>query len=623
MAILLEMSLTGGILILIVLLLRAILLNRLPKTAFIVMWAVVLVRLLLPVSFFGTTAVETVAEAPEVSTIEAVTPTEDSEVREVITLDSYNPSTEPIAETAERANIFRIIWLAGTVVCAIVLAVSYIMSIRRFNRAENLESDFISAFQSSNKLRRTVTVKLSDKTTTPLTYGIIHPVILLPKGMDLSDQKQLKYVLMHEYIHIRKLDNLLKGISSAAVCVHWFNPLVWVMNRFLSRDIELRCDEALLRQCQGDCRADYALTLIDLEDKRRGFATAGTAFAMKASEERIVAIMKFKPASVFKIIIASVLIGVMVTVAFAAPFGSSSVTTVPDNVDDYTILDMDEDGVCYVQLTPSEEYDGVYYTENIAFSGTVIFTDENGEPFFFEFDNNDVGGIDFYLDDVSKTVSGEEYGTIIDGIWSEPLVREYHDDVDSNMTYAAFGMEVEYDEDTYCSYYFTTDEMVYLEKVEVSSTRRLCTGGESCMKYVLDSVEYDIDNNSGVVETYVLESVDNNFSLGNSAIIEFSEELTANLKAGDTVHITVTFDQDEDDDVRWAVYEYKKDGDEYAYSPDGVLKTPYATEIHRMSDVDVTIEITEDGDYQFALANGSENGEYLNIVSANIEVIKG
>ena len=624
MVTLFEMSLTGGILILIVLLLRAILLNRLPKTAFIVMWAVVLVRLLVPVSFFGMTT-EIVAEAAEVSTVEAITPTAETEVREVITLDSYNSASQSatIAETAERASIFRTIWLAGAVICAIVLAVSYVISVRRFNKSENLESDFISAFQSSNKLRRTVTVKLSDETTTPLTYGIIHPVILLPMGMDLSDQKQLKYVLMHEYIHIRKLDNLLKGISSAAVCIHWFNPLVWVMNRFLSRDIELRCDEALLRQCHGDCRADYALTLIDLEDKRRGFATAGTAFAMKASEERIVAIMKFKPASVFKIIIASVLIGVMVTVAFAAPFGSSSVTTVPDNVDDYTILEMDEDGVCYVQLTASEEYDGVYYTENIAFSGTVIFTDENGEPFFYEFDVNDVGGIDFYLDDASKTVGGEEYGTIIDGIWSEPLVREYHDDVDLSMTYAAFGMEVEYDEDTYCSYYFTTDELIYLEKVEVSSTRRLCTGGESCMKYVLDGVEYDDANSaSGLIEGFKLEDANGNFSLGNSAIIEFSEGLTENLKAGDIVHITVTFDQDENDDVRWAVYEYKKDGDEYPYSPDGVLKTPYATEIHRMSDVDVTIEITEDGDYQFALTNGSENGEYLNIVSATIEVIK-
>ena len=298
MAILLEMTLTGGVLILLVLLLRTILLNRLPKTAFIVMWAVVLLRLLIPVSFFGTTATTT-DEASDGYTLEAVAHTETDSVasNEVVVLDSYETELETAAKTTGHVNVFRIVWLTGAVICAVVLVLSYILSFHRFSRSEDLESDFIASFQSSNKLRRTVTVRLSDKTTTPLTYGIIHPVILLPMGMDLSDQKQLKYVLMHEYIHIRKLDNLLKGISSVAVCVHWFNPLVWVMNKFLSRDIELRCDETLLRHCEGDCRAEYALTLIDLEDKRRRSFAVGTAFAKQPAEERITAIMKYRKAT--------------------------------------------------------------------------------------------------------------------------------------------------------------------------------------------------------------------------------------------------------------------------------------------------------------------------------------
>ncbi len=298
MAILLEMTLTGGVLILLVLLLRTILLNRLPKTAFIVMWAVVLLRLLVPVSFFGTTATTT-DEASSGYTIEAVAHTETESVasNEVVVLDSYETESEEVAETTGQINVFRIVWLTGAVICAVVLVLSYILSFRRFSRSEDLESDFIASFQSSNKLRRTVTVRLSDKTTTPLTYGIIHPVILLPMGMYLSDEKQLKYVLMHEYIHIRKLDNLLKGISSIAVCIHWFNPLVWVMNKFLSRDIELRCDETLLKHCEGDCRAEYALTLIDLEDKRRRSFAVGTAFAKQPAEERITAIMKYRKAT--------------------------------------------------------------------------------------------------------------------------------------------------------------------------------------------------------------------------------------------------------------------------------------------------------------------------------------
>ncbi len=299
MAILLEMTLTGGVLILLVLLLRTMFLNRLPKTAFIVMWAIVLLRLLLPVSFFGTATAVTVADTSEVTTVEAVTPTEETEVSQVITLDSYDSTkeSEAVAETTGKTDIFGIIWLIGAVLCGIVLVISYVLSFRRFSLSENLESEFIASFQRSNKLRRTVTIKLSDKTTTPFTYGIIHPVILLPMDMDLSDEKQLKYVLMHEYIHIRKLDNLLKGISSIAVCIHWFNPLVWVMNKFLSRDIELRCDETLLKNCEGDCRAEYALTLIDLEDKRRRSLAIGTAFAKEPAEERVRAIMKYRKAT--------------------------------------------------------------------------------------------------------------------------------------------------------------------------------------------------------------------------------------------------------------------------------------------------------------------------------------
>ncbi len=339
------MTLSGGILILLVLLIRVIFLNRLPKTAFIVMWAVVLLCLLVPVSFvslFSSTEVD--ASAIETIFVEGTGEASPNitDVKETYSFEDIIATTE----ASNQANVLRIVWLTGAILCAVVLVTLYILNIRRFQRSENLETDFISSFQSSNKLRRTITVKLSDKTTTPLTYGIIHPVILLPMGMDLSDQKQLKYVLMHEYIHIRKLDNLLKGISSIAVCIHWFNPFVWVMNKFLSRDIELRCDETLLRQCDTDCRADYALTLIDLEDKRRGYAF-GTAFAKEPAEERVTAIMKFKPASVCSIAVAVVLIIVIVALAFT---GNLSTRTSSDEIANEEIVSLLDDYFDWVYL---------------------------------------------------------------------------------------------------------------------------------------------------------------------------------------------------------------------------------------------------------------------------------
>ncbi len=183
---LLEMTLTGGIMILLVLLIRVIFLNRLPKTAFIVMWAVVLVRLMIPISFVGLIS-STEVDATVVENI-FVEETAEASPNITATKESYTfEDVAAIAEASKQASIFRAVWLTGAIICAVVLATLYILNIRRFNRSENLESDFIASFQSSNKLRRTVTVKLSDKTTTPLTYGIIHPVILLPAGMDLRD----------------------------------------------------------------------------------------------------------------------------------------------------------------------------------------------------------------------------------------------------------------------------------------------------------------------------------------------------------------------------------------------------------------------------------------------------
>ncbi|MCD7888985.1 MAG: M56 family metallopeptidase [Oscillospiraceae bacterium] len=528
MATLLEMTLTGGVLILLVLLLRAIFLNRLPKTAFIVMWAVVLLRLLVPVSFFGTTAAETASEAPEVYTLEAVTPTEETEVREVITLNSYNPSTEPTAETAERADLFGIIWLIGAVVCAVVLVLSYILSIRRFNRSENLESDFISAFQSSNKLRRTVTVKLSDKTTTPLTYGIIHSVILLPMSMDLSDQKQLKYVLMHEYIHIRKLDNLLKGISSAAVCIHWFNPLVWVMNKFLSRDIELRCDEALLRQCSGDCRADYALTLIDLEDQRRGYAPATTAFAMRTSEERIVAIMKYRkltPSSVLAMILCITLLctalvgcGAVSTTEQTTEASTTTEATTETEVeetadDEANITDIGESSALKISInnlistrTDDSEFSGIEHTDTLP--DGMYFSD----GVLYNADGNNVGKLKdgdecMVIDGTGQAAEGYEF-IIVDIEVSASDAQEIEDSTDESTVLSSEEPSEESETENSYTFYLDSYTSYYPIYETISMTKYYSNSGETVSDSESAEVDVDTEGVTYSLHTYVASDHD-------------------------------------------------------------------------------------------------------------------
>ena len=108
--------------------------------------------------------------------------------------------------------------------------------------------------------------------SSPLTFGVLRPVILMPKKTDWTDETALRYVLEHEFVHIQRFDVLSKLLLIAAVCVHRFNPLVWVMYVLANRDLELSCDETVLRRFGGDIRAAYARVLIRMEAARGGTA---------------------------------------------------------------------------------------------------------------------------------------------------------------------------------------------------------------------------------------------------------------------------------------------------------------------------------------------------------------
>ena len=108
--------------------------------------------------------------------------------------------------------------------------------------------------------------------SSPLTFGVLRPDILVPKKTDWTDETALRYVLEHEFVHIQRFDVLSKLLLIAAVCVHRFNPLVWVMYVLANRDLELSCDETVLRRFGGDIRAAYARVLIRMEAARGGTA---------------------------------------------------------------------------------------------------------------------------------------------------------------------------------------------------------------------------------------------------------------------------------------------------------------------------------------------------------------
>ena len=129
-------------------------------------------------------------------------------------------------------------------------------------------------------------------------------------------------ILLHEFVHIRRFDAVKKLFATAALCIHWFNPAVWIMYSLFSRDIELACDEAVIRHTGLDAKANYARVLIAMEEKKSGLAPLCSSFSKNSIEERITAIMKAKRTTLFSIILASLIIftaaGMFATSAIAS-----------------------------------------------------------------------------------------------------------------------------------------------------------------------------------------------------------------------------------------------------------------------------------------------------------------
>ena len=311
-----QMSVAGGVLILFIVLIRALAIHRLPKTTFLALWMIAALRLLLPFSIpltfnihIGLDVFSDVVQKLPSGNIGFPIPGESRH--------AYDTGAVVSSPAAERISIFVILWLVGVLLLALYFSISYLRSMRKFRMSVPDNTPYIREWLNAHQIVRPIEVRSSDLISSPLTYGILHPVILLPKKLDRNDQAALQYVLTHEYVHIRRFDAITKILFAAVLCIHWFNPLVWGMYVLANRDTELSCDAWVIRMTGVKNRSSYALMLIKMEERRNGMSALWNHFGKNAISERIEAIMKFKKTSIWACILALVLIA-GATTAFAA-----------------------------------------------------------------------------------------------------------------------------------------------------------------------------------------------------------------------------------------------------------------------------------------------------------------
>ena len=304
---LLQMSISAGLLIIAIVLIRSVGLNKLPKTAFLILWGIALFRLLVPVSIpLGFSIREAVPSTPAPA-LESVL------VFEI---------PEPISFTSPAANgisPITIIWLLVMLGMFILFMLIYIKSHRdlRFATLIN-DNDFLNEWLKTHRLIRKIRIMQSDRINTPLAVGIINPKIILPKCMNMNDTKLLGHVLLHEYFHIKRFDALLKILMVFALCIHWFNPLVWIMFILANRDLEITCDEMSIRHLGTESKTAYAYSIIGMAKQKSRFALLYSGFSKNAAAERIEYIMKYKKSSFISMIMAFVLVAALSTLTIFA-----------------------------------------------------------------------------------------------------------------------------------------------------------------------------------------------------------------------------------------------------------------------------------------------------------------
>ena len=297
-----NMSISASWLVLAVLILRFVL-KKAPKWINVLLWGIVAIRLICPFSFESPLSLIPSAETIPLNIGMDSTPTINSGISAIN--NAVNPiisqSNTPMAGASVNLlqitiGIYEYIWIFGMIALALYTAISYWRLRRKVDTAVRYKDNI---FQSEN-------------VSFPFVLGIIKPRIYLPFKMN---GQYLEHVVAHEQAHVCRKDHWWKPLGFLLLMIHWFNPLMWLAYVLLCRDIELACDEKVIKELGNEQRGDYTQALVACSVNRRMIAACPLTFGEVGVKERVKSVMNYKKPA-FWVIIISVIVCVGVAVCF-------------------------------------------------------------------------------------------------------------------------------------------------------------------------------------------------------------------------------------------------------------------------------------------------------------------
>lgn len=376
-----NMSISASWLVLAILVLRLVL-KKAPKWVNVLLWGIVAVRLVCPFTIESALSLIPSTQTIPMNIEMAAIPAIDSGVEAVnsmvnpIIAASFTPNPAASANPLQIwIPLASVVWAFGMVLMLLYTAISYWRLNRRIDTAV-LYRDNI--FQSEH-------------VSSPFVLGIIKPKIYLPFHMNEQD---LQHVVAHEQAHIRRKDHWWKPLGFLLLTVHWFNPLMWLAYVLLCGDIEIACDEKVIKDLDNEQRADYTQALVACSVNRRVIAACPLAFGEVGVKDRVKSVMNYKKPTFWAITLA-LLVCAAVTVCFLTdPNPSREFSMTGNNVSN---------------LNPEAIVDRIIDIENITNSG--VYTNPNNYSLQVDSDFNWAGedsqAVRYFFSDSKSTYSGQ------------------------------------------------------------------------------------------------------------------------------------------------------------------------------------------------------------------------
>lgn len=276
----------------VILFLRRFFKDKLFAKVFVLLWAAVVLRLLLPFEFSSAVSIYPLPEKPQNSYYVQNTYFESEKTEPVLFEENAKaPKEEPAVSSSQKTkakissdDAFFAIWVTGAFCLFAFFASKHFCAVKKITADcapfEELPEGFVPA--------KNVRIYKSKNLCSPLSFGFLRPKIIIPEG---TSKEQLPFVLLHENTHVKDRDAVLKFFALLALCLNWFDPFVWVAVKYLDRDMERYCDERVLSSLCGEKASSYAGTILDFAEKE---SLSLSYFSAASLTERIVSIMNNK-----------------------------------------------------------------------------------------------------------------------------------------------------------------------------------------------------------------------------------------------------------------------------------------------------------------------------------------